>query len=92
MPAKCVRFQTVSAWLRLQETSPPNSNSLLNHAEAEMVLSIYRELVHRFPQLKTKPSVAIISPYKGQVRAMVVCSRERPCARAMTGGAGPQAS
>lgn len=91
MPSVFVFRPWLSAWLRLQETSPPNSNSLLNHAEAEMVLSIYRELVHRFPQLKTKPSVAIISPYKGQVRAML-CSRERPCARAMTGGAGPQAS
>lgn len=51
----------------MQESSPPNSSSLINRTEAELVLSIYRELVHRFPELKTKPAVAIISPYKAQV-------------------------
>jgi hypothetical protein len=36
-----------------------------------MVLSIYRELVHRFPEMKTKPAVAIISPYKAQASRRV---------------------
>ena len=33
-----------------------------------MVLSIYRELVHRHPEVKGTPTVAVISPYKAQVR------------------------
>jgi len=28
---------------------------------------VYRELVHLHPDLRTKPSVAVISPYKAQV-------------------------
>ena len=32
------------------------------------MLSIYRELVHRHPEVKGTPTVAVISPYKAQVR------------------------
>ena len=39
----------------------------MNKAEAHLVLVIYRELVHRFPNLRKTPSVGVISPYKAQV-------------------------
>lgn len=54
----------------LQETVPEGSSSLVNEKEAEMVLQLYRELRHRHAALiGAKPSVAVISPYKAQVRA-----------------------
>ena len=34
-----------------------------------MVLVLYRELVHAYPQLRRTASVAVISPYKAQVGA-----------------------
>lgn len=67
----------------MQETTPANSSSLVNHAEAEMVLSVYRELVHRCPELTMKPSVAIISPYKAQVRPGAGMNTSS-CSRALT--------
>lgn len=51
----------------LQESIPPGSSSLVNNREAEVVLGVYRELVHRYPQLKGTPSIGVISPYKAQV-------------------------
>jgi hypothetical protein len=36
-------------------------------AETTMVLSVYRKLIALFPDIKSRPSVGIISPYKGQV-------------------------
>jgi senataxin len=50
-----------------KEHSPEGSSSIQNVAEAQVVVSLYRELVHRNPGLKTKPSIAVISPYKAQV-------------------------
>lgn len=49
---------------------PPGSSSLVNAREAEVVLSVYRELVHRHPNLRTSPAVGVISPYKAQVRRL----------------------
>ena len=46
---------------------PEGSSSLVNEREAEMVLQVYRELRHRHADLASKPSVAVISPYKAQV-------------------------
>ncbi len=48
---------------------PDGSSSLVNVREAEVVLSVYRELVHRHPDLRLKPAVGVISPYKAQVGA-----------------------
>ena len=50
-----------------KETIPEGSSSIVNVIEVEMVLCVYRELVHLHPDLRTKPSVAVISPYKAQV-------------------------
>lgn len=49
------------------EATPSGSNSLVNAAEAEVVLSLYRELIHRNPELRGRAGVAVISPYKAQV-------------------------
>ncbi|KAJ9510377.1 hypothetical protein QJQ45_015835 [Haematococcus lacustris] len=49
-----------------RESIPANGASIQNKAEANMVLCIYRELVHRYPVLRKTASVAVISPYKAQ--------------------------
>ena len=51
-----------------QETQPVGSGSWINVDEVEFVLVLYRHLVARFPQLKGGPHVAVISPYKQQVK------------------------
>ncbi|KAL2629456.1 hypothetical protein R1flu_014142 [Riccia fluitans] len=51
-----------------QESQPPGSGSWVNHDEAEFVLVLYKCLVGRYPQLKDGPHVAVISPYKQQVK------------------------
>lgn len=43
------------------------ATSIINKMEAEMVLCIYRELVSRYPHLRTSHQIAIISPYSAQV-------------------------
>ncbi|KAL0052040.1 hypothetical protein WJX82_006920 [Trebouxia sp. C0006] len=53
-----------------KESIPEGSSSIVNVVEVEMVLCVYRELVHLHPDLRTKPSVAVISPYKAQVKLM----------------------
>uniref|UniRef100_A0A7S0WSL5 Helicase ATP-binding domain-containing protein n=1 Tax=Chlamydomonas leiostraca TaxID=1034604 RepID=A0A7S0WSL5_9CHLO len=53
-----------------KESVPPNGASIQNKAEANMVLCIYRELVHKFPALRKSASVAVISPYKAQVKLL----------------------
>lgn len=44
------------------------STSRYNKNEIELILAIFREMVERAPELKTTPAVAVISPYKAQVR------------------------
>lgn len=60
------------------EAIPDGSSSIVNVTEVEMVLCVYRELVHAYPDLKTKPSVAVISPYKAQVCFSLVCTLALP--------------
>ena len=50
------------------EQVPDNSSSLVNKTEAEMVMSLFLALVQRYPQLRASSSIAVISPYKAQVR------------------------
>ena len=45
-----------------KEIIPEGSSSIVNRVEVEMVLCVYRELVHLHPDLRTTPSVAVISP------------------------------
>ena len=51
-----------------KESCPEGSSSLVNTLEVEMVLCVYTQLIQCHPELKGKDSVAVISPYKAQVR------------------------
>ena len=42
--------------------------SLVNRVEAEMVLCLFKELTAADPALRSRPAIAVISPYKAQVR------------------------
>lgn len=52
--------------------------SLVNRVEAEMVLCLYKELTTADPQLRTRPAIAVISPYKAQASTFRLV---RPCHR-----------
>ncbi|XP_031111945.1 probable helicase MAGATAMA 3 [Ipomoea triloba] len=51
-----------------KESQPSGSGSWVNVDEVEFVLAIYRELVTRYPELKSSSKLAIISPYRHQVK------------------------
>ncbi|KAL3814454.1 hypothetical protein ACJIZ3_015722 [Penstemon smallii] len=51
-----------------EESQPPGSGSWVNEDEVEFVLLIYGKLVSRYPELKTSSRLAIISPYRHQVK------------------------
>ncbi|KAH7281053.1 hypothetical protein KP509_36G027600 [Ceratopteris richardii] len=51
-----------------EETQPVGSGSWVNNEEVEFVLVLYRHLIARFPELKGGSDVAVISPYKQQVK------------------------
>jgi superfamily I DNA and/or RNA helicase len=50
-----------------REAIEEGATSIINKMEAEMVVCIYRELVSRYPHLRTSHQIAIISPYSAQV-------------------------
>lgn len=51
-----------------EESQPTGSGSWVNIEEAELVLLLYRHLVAKYPELKVGSKVAVISPYKQQVK------------------------
>ncbi|KAK7260354.1 hypothetical protein RIF29_26329 [Crotalaria pallida] len=53
-----------------KETKPPGSNSWINVEEVDFVLFLYQKLVTLYPTLKSGNQVAIISPYKQQVKLL----------------------
>ncbi|KAK9909662.1 hypothetical protein WJX75_005776 [Coccomyxa subellipsoidea] len=53
-----------------REAIEEGATSIINKMEAEMVLCIYRELVSRYPHLRTSHQIAIISPYSAQVKLL----------------------
>lgn len=53
-----------------KEDIPDGSASIVNRAEAEFVLCLYGHMLHVVPELKGTPSVAVISPYKAQVKLL----------------------
>ncbi|CAM6125409.1 unnamed protein product [Calypogeia fissa] len=53
-----------------KESQPPGSGSWVNHDEAEFVLVLYQCMAGKYPVLKEAPNVAIISPYKQQVKLL----------------------
>ncbi|XP_073285730.1 probable helicase MAGATAMA 3 [Primulina huaijiensis] len=51
-----------------KESQPSGSGSWVNVDEVEFVLVMYSKLVSRYPELKTSSRLAIISPYRHQVK------------------------
>ena len=49
------------------EATEERATSILNVAEASMVLSVYMELRARYSHLGSSNQIAVISPYKAQV-------------------------
>ncbi len=52
------------------EAIEERATSILNVAEASMVLSLYMELRARYSHLSSSNQIAVISPYKAQVRPL----------------------
>ncbi|KAL2454450.1 putative helicase MAGATAMA 3 [Abeliophyllum distichum] len=52
------------------ESQPSGSGSWVNVDEVEFVLSLYSKLVSRYPELKSSSRLAIISPYRHQVKLL----------------------
>eukprot|EP01018_Ginkgo_biloba_P018605 Gb_01813 [translate_table: standard] len=50
------------------EETQPTGSSWVNIEEVELVLALYRNLVGRYPELKAGSRLAVISPYKLQVK------------------------
>lgn len=51
-----------------KESQPSGSGSWVNVDEVEFVLAMYRKLVTGYPELKSSSRLAIISPYRHQVK------------------------
>lgn len=52
------------------ESQPSGHGSWVNVDEVEFVLSLYSKLVSRYPELKSSSRLAIISPYRHQVKLL----------------------
>ncbi|KAL7120163.1 hypothetical protein ACP275_02G106600 [Erythranthe tilingii] len=52
------------------ESKPPGSGSWVNVDEVEFVLALYSKLVSRYPELKVSSRLAIITPYRGQIKLL----------------------
>ncbi|XP_074282276.1 putative helicase MAGATAMA 3 [Silene latifolia] len=50
------------------ETQPEGSGSWVNEDEVSFAMLLYRELVTKYSDLKSSSKLAIISPYRGQVK------------------------
>ncbi|XP_044479104.1 probable helicase MAGATAMA 3 isoform X1 [Mangifera indica] len=51
-----------------KESQPSGSGSWVNYDEVDFALLLYHKLVSMFPQLKSSSQLAIISPYRYQVK------------------------
>ncbi|XP_078172250.1 putative helicase MAGATAMA 3 isoform X2 [Carex rostrata] len=53
-----------------EESQPSGSGSWINEQEAEFITTLYHQLATRFPELKSGPHVAVISPYRHQFKIL----------------------
>ncbi|KAL9269278.1 putative helicase MAGATAMA 3, partial [Drosera capensis] len=53
-----------------EELRPNESRSWINNDEVEFVLLLYQKLVDRYPELKSSARLAMISPYRLQVKQL----------------------
>ncbi|XP_057503084.1 probable helicase MAGATAMA 3 isoform X1 [Actinidia eriantha] len=51
-----------------KESQPSGSGSWVNEDEVDFVLAMYHSMVTRYPELKSSSRLAIISPYRHQVK------------------------
>ncbi|KAG5550077.1 hypothetical protein RHGRI_015137 [Rhododendron griersonianum] len=51
-----------------KESQPSGSGSWVNEDEVDFVLAMYHKMVTRYPELKSSSRLAIISPYRHQVK------------------------
>ncbi|CAN4110627.1 unnamed protein product [Withania somnifera] len=66
-----VEEQTKRSWHEYRkESQPSGSGSWQNLEEIEFVLAMYHKLVSRYPELKSSSRLAIISPYRHQVKLL----------------------
>ncbi|CAL5032138.1 unnamed protein product [Urochloa decumbens] len=52
------------------ESQPPGSGSWVNHDEVEFITLLYHQLAMRYPELKSSSEVAVISPYRQQIKLL----------------------
>ncbi|CAN6248615.1 unnamed protein product [Urochloa humidicola] len=52
------------------ESQPAGSGSWVNHDEVEFITLLYHQLAMRYPELKSSSEVAVISPYRQQIKLL----------------------
>ncbi|KAG2634775.1 hypothetical protein PVAP13_2NG309409 [Panicum virgatum] len=52
------------------EAQPPGSGSWVNQDEVEFITLLYHQLAMRYPELKSSSEVAVISPYRQQMKLL----------------------
>jgi senataxin len=52
------------------ESQPPGSGSWVNQDEVEFITLLYHQLAMRYPELKSSSEVAVISPYRQQMKLL----------------------
>ena len=52
------------------ETQQPGSGSWVNQDEVEFITLLYHQLAMRYPELKSSSEVAVISPYRQQMKLL----------------------
>ena len=52
------------------ESQPTGSGSWVNNEEVDFILLLYHRLVHKYPELQSSSQVAVISPYRHQVKLL----------------------
>nr|CAB3487038.1 unnamed protein product [Digitaria exilis] len=52
------------------ESQPPGSGSWVNQDEVEFITLLYHQLAMRYPELKSSSEVAVISPYRQQIKLL----------------------
>eukprot|EP00803_Ostreobium_quekettii_P007947 evm.model.scf_520.6 EVM.evm.TU.scf_520.6 scf_520:61854-71225(+) len=53
-----------------KESKDEGSTSRYNKSEIELILALFREIIKTVPDVQTRPAIAVISPYKAQVKKM----------------------
>lgn len=53
-----------------RESQPSASGSWVNVDEVDFILTMYHKMVGKYPELKTSSRLAIISPYRHQVKLL----------------------